>query len=96
MKRRMPIMLEDARSRPELASNGELLSIQAYLGIPLIAGGELVGTLESGQLGGGTFGQHDLNLLFLVSGQAAVAIRNAKLYEEEQKRVAELAGLAEP
>ena len=94
MKRRMPIMLEDARSRPELASNGELLSIQAYLGIPLIAGGELVGTLESGQLGGGTFGQHDLNLLFLVSGQAAVAIRNAKLYEEEQKRVAELAGLA--
>ena len=87
-------MIADARSQPELAENGELLSIQSYLGIPLMAGGELVGTLEAGQTGGGAFGQHDLDLLFLVSGQAAVAIRNARLYEDEQKRVSELAGLA--
>ena len=87
-------MLADARSQPELALNGELLPIQSYLGIPLMAGGELVGALEAGQTGGGAFGQHDLDLLSLVSGQAAVAIRNAKLYEEEQKRGAELAGLA--
>ena len=92
--RRTPIMLADARSQPELALNGELLPIQSYLGIPLMAGGELVGALEAGQTGGGAFGQHDLDLLSLVSGQAAVAIRNAKLYEEEQKRGAELAGLA--
>jgi len=92
--RRVPIMLADARSQPELALNGELLPIQSYLGIPLMAGGELVGALEAGQTGGGVFGQHDLDLLSLVSGQAAVAIRNAKLYEEEQKRGAELAGLA--
>jgi len=94
MKGRTPIMLEDARAQPELAANGELLSIQSYLGIPLIAGGQLVGTLEAGQTGGGAFGLHDLNLLSLVSSQAAVAIRNAKLYIDEQKRVAELAGLA--
>jgi len=92
--RRAPIMLADARSQPELAMNGELLPIQSYLGIPLIAGGELIGSLEAGQKGGGAFGQHDLDMLALVSTQAAVAIRNAKLYEEEQKRVAELAGLA--
>jgi len=92
--RRAPVMIADARSQPELAANGELLSIQSYLGIPLLAGGELVGTLEAGQTGEGAFGQHDLDLLFLVSGQAAVAIRNARLYEDEQKRVAELAGLA--
>jgi GAF domain-containing protein len=92
--RRAPVMLADARSQPELAENGELLSIQSYLGVPLITGGELVGTLEAGQTGGGAFGQHDLDLLFLISGQAAVAIRNAKLYEDEQKRVSELAGLA--
>jgi GAF domain-containing protein/nitrogen-specific signal transduction histidine kinase len=92
--RRAPVLLTDARSRPELSVNGELLPIQAYLGIPLMAGGELVGALEAGQTGGGAFGQHDLELLSLVSSQAAVAIRNAKLYEEEQKRGAELAGLA--
>ncbi|MBC7877151.1 MAG: GAF domain-containing protein [Anaerolineales bacterium] len=91
--RRNPILIGDTRAQSELV-NGELLPIQSYLGIPLMAGGELVGALEAGQTAGGAFGQHDLDLLFLVSGQAAVAIRNAKLYEEEQKRGAELAGLA--
>ncbi len=94
IKQRAPLLLMDARSQPELAVNGELLPIQSYLGIPLMAGGELVGTLEAGQSGAGAFGQHDLNLLQLVSSQSAVAIRNARLYEEEQKRGAELAGLA--
>ncbi len=93
-ERRTPILIADARSRPELAANGELLPIQSYLGIPLMAGGEFVGTLEAGQTGDSAFGQHDLELLMLVSGQAAVAIRNARLYEDEQKRVSELAGLA--
>jgi len=94
LARRAPIMLADARSQPELTVSGELLSVQSYLGIPLMAGGELVGAMEAGQTGGGAFGQHDLDLLFLVSGQAAVAIRNAKLYVDEQKRASELAGLA--
>lgn len=94
VERRVPAIIADARLQPELAENGELLSIQSYLGIPLIAGDELVGTLEAGQTGGGAFGQHDLDLLFLISGQTAVAIRNARLYEDEQKRVSELAGLA--
>ena len=92
--RHAPILISDAQSRPELTLNGELLPIQSYLGIPLMAGGELVGALEAGQVGGGAFGQHDLDLLSLVSAQAAVAIRNARLYEEEQKRGTELAGLA--
>ncbi len=92
--RHTSVLIADARSQAELALNGELLPIQSYLGIPLMAGGELVGALEAGQIGGGAFGQHDLDLLSLVSAQAAVAIRNAKLYEEEQKRGTELAGLA--
>ncbi len=92
--RRAPILLTDTRAQSEFVRSDELLLIHSYLGIPLIAGGELVGTLEAGQTGGGAFGQHDLDLLSLVSGQAAVAIRNAKLYEDEQKRGSELAGLA--
>jgi GAF domain-containing protein/nitrogen-specific signal transduction histidine kinase len=91
---RAPILISDARSQTELTAEGELLSIQSYLGIPLIARGELVGTLEAGQSGDGSLGSHDLDLLLLVAGQAAVAIRNAKLYEDEQKRASELAGLA--
>ncbi|MCB9113151.1 MAG: GAF domain-containing protein [Anaerolineales bacterium] len=92
--RREPVIFNDVRSMQEFAGNGELNPIHSYMGIPLIAGGKLVGTLEAGQLSNGAFGQHDLNLLHLISGQAAVAIRNARLYEEEQKRRSELTGLA--
>lgn len=91
---REPLILNDVSSIQELIGGGELNPIHSYMGIPLMAGGELVGTLEAGQLSSGAFGQHDLNLLYLISGQAAVAIRNARLYEEEQKRRAELTGLA--
>jgi PAS domain S-box-containing protein len=89
---RQPLIIESIKQTE--AKNPELIYVQSYLGIPLIAGGELVGTLEAGQLSAGAFGQHDLDLLVLISGQAAVAIRNAKLYEDEQRRRAELIGLA--
>lgn len=89
-----PTLIADTRSHAELTADGELLYIQSYLGVPLTVGGELIGTLQLGQSGDGSFGQHDLDLLLLVAGQAAVAIRNAKLYEDEQKRASELAGLA--
>jgi GAF domain-containing protein/nitrogen-specific signal transduction histidine kinase len=92
--RRAPILLDDVRSQLESSPNSSIVVIQSYLGIPLLAAGELVGTIEAGQMNRGSFGQHDLDLLALISGQAAVAIRNAKLYEEEQRRSAELAGLA--
>lgn len=89
---RAPLLISDVRA--DTAANSESLAIQSYLGIPLMAGGELVGTLEAGQMNSAAFGPHDLNLLQLIGGQAAVALRTARLYEEEQKRGAELAGLA--
>lgn len=90
--KQVPLMVESVRDFQ--SSNNELITIQSYLGIPLFAGGELVGTLEAGQLNASSFGQHDMDLLVLISGQAAVAIRNAKLHEDEQRRRAELIGLA--
>lgn len=93
-ERREPVIFNDLSSIQQFSTVNELNPIHSYMGIPLMAGGELVGTLEAGQLSSGAFGQHDLSLLHLISGQAAVAIRNAKLYEEEQRRRAELSGLA--
>ncbi len=87
---RQPLLL----SSEQIPVNGSTVKIQSYLGVPLLAGGELVGTLEAGQVGSGAFGQHDVELLNLISGQAAAAIRNSILYQEEQRRASELAGLA--
>ena len=64
------------------------------MGIPLIAGGELVGTLEVGVLAAQAFAEEDQAILDLIVGQAAIALRNSVLYEGEQQRTAELLGLA--
>jgi len=68
--------------------------VRSYLGIPLIAGGELVGALEVGVLAAQAFAEEDQAILDLIVGQAAIALRNAVLYEGEQQRTAELLGLA--
>ncbi len=92
---RQPVFIASTEARSNTAPrNAEIKSIHSYLGIPLIVGDKLVGTLEAGQTSGGSFGQHDLDLLLLVSGQAASALRNAGRYEEEEKRSLELSGLA--
>jgi len=66
----------------------------SYLGIPLQIAGELVGTLELASLNKEAFSLNDLEVLRILSGQAAVALKNALLFQGEQKRVLELSGLA--
>lgn len=65
----------------------------SYLGLPLIAYGQLVGTLEVGILPINGFTRDDINILQLVTGQAAVALRNAGLYEVQKRWNAQLFGL---
>jgi PAS domain S-box-containing protein len=67
---------------------------RSYLGVPLLAGNELVGTLELASFNRGRFSETDRETLVLLAGQAAVALHNAILFEQEQLRAHELAGLA--
>ncbi len=77
-----------------IPANSEQASLYSYLGLPLWAGNDLVGTLEVGLTKAETFKQEELDILQLVIGQAAAAIRNASMLEAEQRRSAELSGLA--
>lgn len=69
-------------------------SVRSYIGVPLHAGDDLVGMLEVGQIAPDAYAVEDEEILHLVAGQAAVALRNALLYENEQRRARELSGLA--
>ncbi len=90
---RQALFLPDVKSAPG-SEEIERSGLAAYLGIPLQVGSELVGTLEIGQTTHATLGERDLELVTLLAGQAAVAIRNARLFEAEQKRIGELRGLS--
>jgi GAF domain-containing protein len=93
--RQRSLLVPDTRvedlSLPELKGTSP---VQSYLGLPLHADGKLVGTLEVGHLSANVVGQHDQDLLELVSAQAAYSLRNAIVFATEQNRVAELNSLA--
>ncbi len=92
--RRKPLLLPDTRAANihAIPSNNEL-SVHSYIGIPLMPQDEFVGTLEIGYLTPNALGEADLELLQLVSSQAASSIHNALLYASEKSRSAELSGL---
>ena len=60
---------------------------------PLVAGGELIGTLILSAGKDRRFGEYDLRLLMLFAEQAAVAISNAQAYKRERESVSRLADL---
>jgi PAS domain S-box-containing protein len=90
---RQPVLIPDTAklAQPDLHAGSP---VQSYLGLPLLVGDQLVGVLEIGHSTAAALGQHDLDMLKLVSTQAAFSIRNAILYAREQRRSAELGGLA--
>jgi GAF domain-containing protein len=64
--------------------------IKSLLGVPLVAGGEVVGVLHVGTLVPRAFTQNDVELLQLAADRAAVAIEHARLFEAERAARARL------
>jgi PAS domain S-box-containing protein len=93
--RRKPLLIPDIHIPDvSLAELPDSSPVQSYLGLPLLADDEIIGTLEIGHLSPGVLGQHDHDVIQLVSAQAAYSVHNALLYASEQTRSAELSGLA--
>ncbi|HEY6041069.1 MAG TPA: GAF domain-containing protein [Anaerolineae bacterium] len=64
----------------------------SYLGVPIKAGKETIGVLsvQSTKLEG-VFNNDDLRLLVTIAASAGAALQNARLYDAEKQRAAELA-----
>jgi len=95
VRHRQPLLVPDVVARPDLQLDllpGEYPFL-AYIGLPLLAGNELIGTLVLIHDQSGAFDEDDLRLLEALAGQAAVAIRNARLFEEAQRKARRLAAL---
>jgi PAS domain S-box-containing protein len=77
-----PVILVDTSADPRFAVWGEAATIRSWMGVPLIARGEVIGclTLESGKTG--AYGQVQADLAQAFANQAAAAIQNARLFEQ--------------
>lgn len=64
---------------------------RSELAAPMVARGKLIGVLDVESTEPNVFDEHDLELLSSVAALAAVAIRNAQLFEEIKERERQLA-----
>jgi signal transduction histidine kinase len=78
---------QDERIAKEVRARLKRTKIQSAALVPLTIKEEVIGTLVTlGKLGGkGEFDQSDLDLLIAFANQAAIAIENARLYEQSQQ-----------
>jgi PAS domain S-box-containing protein len=109
VEHREPVLLNDALDDPRVVQiPGTPVEEEAIIIVPLIAGDEVIGAMNIGRMGGPRVGftENDFELVQLFAGQAAVAITNARLYDELRQRsdaqrtlaeiAAQIAGLHDP
>jgi phosphoserine phosphatase RsbU/P len=85
---REPVILTEVNQRtvsnPLLVERG----IQSLLGVPLFAGGKVIGVLHVGSLSRREFSQEDVELLQLAGERAALALRSMMAQDDAQAAVA--------
>ena len=69
--------------------------VGSELAIPIVRGDEVIGVVDIRNLEREAFGQSDVEAMEALADQLAVALDNARLYEETQRRVAELSAVQE-
>ncbi len=96
IRTRGPLLIHDVDARRDVRPklSREDYPFRSYLGVPLVLEDQLIGTLELGGLEVGAFNERDQALLTMLARQAAVAIRNAQIHRQEQRRAKEMTGLA--
>ena len=83
---------QESRYRP---ISPTIKPVGSELAVPIVRGDEVIGVLDIRNLERGAFGQDDVEAMEALADQLAIAIDNARLYEETQRRVAELTAIQE-
>lgn len=87
---RQPVIFEDMWEFPEWRSNTVPSLIRSYLGVPICSGETVVGFLNIDGFEPGMFTAAHARRMLAFADQVAVALRNARLYEQVQHHAEEL------
>jgi GAF domain-containing protein len=94
---RAPVILDDAPAVYEEFKREphSQVSIRSWLGVPLLFGDRILGMLALDRKEPNCYTQEHARLAMAFAAQAAIAIENARLHDETQQRLSELALLFE-
>lgn len=87
IKNRQPLLIRDIDEKRSFSKISQLGFVrESVICVPLTENDAVIGTITvANPLDGSPFTPSDLDLLATIAAQASVAIRNARLYEEQQK-----------
>jgi serine phosphatase RsbU (regulator of sigma subunit) len=86
-QRRAPLVNADTQSAPEWTPVENEAPLRSWLGAPLIAKGQVIGVLNISAASPHRFTARDAEVALAFASQAAVAMENARLYQESVTRV---------
>ena len=80
----------DVGSDAVFFDNPDLPATRSEMALPLIVGEEVIGALDVQSEQSNAFSDEDIAVLTILANQVAVAIQNARLFEQSQKAIQEL------
>jgi PAS domain S-box-containing protein len=80
---KMPVRIDDVDNSDVINPLLRRKGIRSLLGVPLLVGGRVIGVIHVGKFQPYKFTEDDTQLLQLVADRVALAIENARLFEEE-------------
>lgn len=89
------LRIDHAPSDTRYAALGQGGAIGSELAAPIFAGREFYGVLEIASAAQGTFTPNDEQLLDTLASQIGIALDNARLFENEKRRVRQLAQVSD-
>ncbi len=96
LKKKVPVLYEDYEHHPNRLKELEPFHYKEAVGVPLIVREMVIGAMVIGTSDPKKhFQQSDINLLFNIAHQAAIAIGNAQLYEDSLAKIKQLTTLYE-
>jgi signal transduction histidine kinase/ActR/RegA family two-component response regulator/Trp operon repressor len=87
VRTRAPVILDDAQARYEgfRREPHAKTRVRSWLGVPLLFGDQVIGMISLDNHKPGFYTQEHADLAMAFAAQAAIAIRNAQLFDEAQK-----------
>jgi signal transduction histidine kinase len=98
IQQRQSVLVDDAQHDPRFYNQIDSLTgltTRSLLAVPLLFKERAIGVIEVINKSQGRFDRQDLEILETLAGSAAIAIENARLYEELERRAQQLAALHE-
>jgi len=83
---RQGVVVNDVQADPDFLPNQLLPNTHAEMAVPMLVGGKVVGVLDVQSEAVGRFTETDVNIQTTLASQIAVALENARSFQETQKQ----------